>query len=257
MFVNAVMSNKPALVKAFGKVAATVLSSVGLATTLLLGLHWRIKEECWGMWWWDAFNNLFLGSAWICRMCWLITLPTFKQEEKYIQHPKLLISDTSIGFEVLKNFCYRSNEIWLLYNLFLLSLQPFFRLLNLRKLGLSDNEIQRLPPEVANFMQLVELDISRNGTQTHTLPTMWNVPLNVRCCLTWWQDFAGWICVLSLRMACFCTGALAYAALCVQWPLKAPSSVSWPAPSARHWARYASQHAQLSRDFLTCTCGNK
>ncbi|NXO51734.1 SCRIB protein, partial [Aramus guarauna] len=39
---------------------------------------------------------------------------------------------------------------------------PFFRLLNLRKLGLSDNEIQRLPPEVANFMQLVELDISRN-----------------------------------------------------------------------------------------------
>lgn len=41
--------------------------------------------------------------------------------------------------------------------------QPFFRLLNLRRLGLSDNEIQRLPPEVANFMQLVELDVSRNG----------------------------------------------------------------------------------------------
>uniref|UniRef100_H3D833 Protein scribble homolog n=1 Tax=Tetraodon nigroviridis TaxID=99883 RepID=H3D833_TETNG len=39
---------------------------------------------------------------------------------------------------------------------------PFFRLLNLRKLSLSDNEIQRLPPDVANFMQLVELDISRN-----------------------------------------------------------------------------------------------
>uniref|UniRef100_A0A8C6LT75 Protein scribble homolog n=1 Tax=Nothobranchius furzeri TaxID=105023 RepID=A0A8C6LT75_NOTFU len=44
----------------------------------------------------------------------------------------------------------------------LVSPQAFFRLLNLRKLGLSDNEIQRLPPEVANFMQLVELDISRN-----------------------------------------------------------------------------------------------
>jgi Leucine-rich repeat (LRR) protein len=44
--------------------------------------------------------------------------------------------------------------------------QPFFRLLNLRKLGLSDNEIQRLPPEVANFMQLVELDVSRNGGQS-------------------------------------------------------------------------------------------
>ncbi|XP_075067661.1 protein scribble homolog isoform X18 [Mixophyes fleayi] len=40
--------------------------------------------------------------------------------------------------------------------------KPFFRLLNLRKLGLGDNEIQRLPPEVANFMQLVEFDISRN-----------------------------------------------------------------------------------------------
>lgn len=37
--------------------------------------------------------------------------------------------------------------------------------MNLRKLGLSDNEIQRLPPEVANFMQLVELDVSRNGRQ--------------------------------------------------------------------------------------------
>lgn len=47
---------------------------------------------------------------------------------------------------------------------YFMSSQPFFRLLNLRKLGLSDNEIQRLPPEVANFMQLVELDISRNGT---------------------------------------------------------------------------------------------
>lgn len=50
--------------------------------------------------------------------------------------------------------------------LFNVCLQPFFRLLNLRKLGLSDNEIQRLPPEVANFMQLVELDISRNGTSS-------------------------------------------------------------------------------------------
>ncbi|MGH0161329.1 UNVERIFIED_CONTAM: hypothetical protein FKN15_047549 [Acipenser sinensis] len=42
------------------------------------------------------------------------------------------------------------------------SLQPFFQLIKLRKLGLSDNDIQRLPPEIANFMQLVELDVSRN-----------------------------------------------------------------------------------------------
>ncbi|KAI4812578.1 hypothetical protein KUCAC02_023953 [Chaenocephalus aceratus] len=40
--------------------------------------------------------------------------------------------------------------------------KPFFQLVKLRKLGLSDNEIQRLPPEIANFMQLVELDVSRN-----------------------------------------------------------------------------------------------
>ena len=48
-----------------------------------------------------------------------------------------------------------------LWNCFIL--QQFFQLVKLRKLGLSDNEIQRLPPEIANFMQLVELDVSRNG----------------------------------------------------------------------------------------------
>ena len=41
--------------------------------------------------------------------------------------------------------------------------QNFFRLSRLRKLGLSDNEIQRLPPEIQNLINLVELDISRNG----------------------------------------------------------------------------------------------
>lgn len=45
----------------------------------------------------------------------------------------------------------------------LYSSQQFFQLVKLRKLGLSDNEIQRLPPEIGNFMQLVELDVSRNG----------------------------------------------------------------------------------------------
>ncbi|KAL1464233.1 hypothetical protein WDU94_003899 [Cyamophila willieti] len=39
----------------------------------------------------------------------------------------------------------------------------FFRLNRLRKLGLSDNEIHRLPPEIQNFENLVELDVSRNG----------------------------------------------------------------------------------------------
>ncbi|XP_014469520.1 PREDICTED: protein lap4 isoform X2 [Dinoponera quadriceps] len=38
----------------------------------------------------------------------------------------------------------------------------FFRLQRLRKLGLSDNEINRLPPDIQNFENLVELDVSRN-----------------------------------------------------------------------------------------------
>ena len=42
-------------------------------------------------------------------------------------------------------------------------LQNFFRLHRLRRLGLSDNEIQRLPPDIQNFENLVELDVSRNG----------------------------------------------------------------------------------------------
>jgi Leucine-rich repeat (LRR) protein len=42
-------------------------------------------------------------------------------------------------------------------------LQNFFRLNKLRKLGLSDNEVQRLPSDIQNFENLVELDVSRNG----------------------------------------------------------------------------------------------
>ncbi|KAJ8894448.1 hypothetical protein PR048_007102 [Dryococelus australis] len=42
-------------------------------------------------------------------------------------------------------------------------LQNFFRLHRLRRLGLSDNEIHRLPPDIQNFENLVELDVSRNG----------------------------------------------------------------------------------------------
>ncbi|XP_069692497.1 protein lap4 isoform X4 [Periplaneta americana] len=38
----------------------------------------------------------------------------------------------------------------------------FFRLHRLRRLGLSDNEIHRLPPDIQNFENLVELDVSRN-----------------------------------------------------------------------------------------------
>jgi len=47
-------------------------------------------------------------------------------------------------------------------------MQGLFRLVELRKLTLSDNEICRLPPDVANFTFLQELDISRNGNATTT-----------------------------------------------------------------------------------------
>lgn len=46
---------------------------------------------------------------------------------------------------------------------FSFSFQNFFRLHRLRKLGLSDNEIHKLPPDIQNFENLVELDVSRNG----------------------------------------------------------------------------------------------
>merc|ERR1711911_307347 len=49
------------------------------------------------------------------------------------------------------------------FSLFFPSKQNFFRLAKLRKLSLSDNEIQRIPQDIQNFENLVELDVSRNG----------------------------------------------------------------------------------------------
>ena len=70
--------------------------------------------------------------------------------------------------------------------------QQFFQLVKLRKLGLSDNEIQRLPPEIANFMQLVELDVSRNGKKK-MVPRELSICL-FRCwCLQFWVNVAGWM----------------------------------------------------------------
>lgn len=48
-------------------------------------------------------------------------------------------------------------------NTFQFLLQNFFRLHRLRRLGLSDNEIHKLPADIQNFENLVELDVSRNG----------------------------------------------------------------------------------------------
>ena len=43
------------------------------------------------------------------------------------------------------------------------SFQNFFRLVQLRKVTLSDNEIAKLPQDIAHLVNMVELDISRNG----------------------------------------------------------------------------------------------
>ncbi|CAI8037712.1 Leucine-rich repeat-containing protein 1 [Geodia barretti] len=45
----------------------------------------------------------------------------------------------------------------------------FFRLTNLRKLTLSENDLMRIPPNVANLTKLTELDISKNAIEE--LPT--------------------------------------------------------------------------------------
>lgn len=44
-----------------------------------------------------------------------------------------------------------------------LSSQKFFRLTSLRKLSISENDLNRIPPGIANLTRLAELDISKNG----------------------------------------------------------------------------------------------
>ena len=44
-----------------------------------------------------------------------------------------------------------------------MSVQKFFRLTNLRKLSLSENDLMRIPPNIANLTKLAELDVSKNG----------------------------------------------------------------------------------------------
>ena len=39
----------------------------------------------------------------------------------------------------------------------------FYKLTQLRKLDISDNEIEKISPEIGNFINLVEFDCNRNG----------------------------------------------------------------------------------------------
>ncbi|KAH9383026.1 hypothetical protein HPB48_023685 [Haemaphysalis longicornis] len=48
----------------------------------------------------------------------------------------------------------------------LLPFQGLFRLTKLRRLSVNDNEISQLPSDIANLMNLVDLDVSKNGKQT-------------------------------------------------------------------------------------------
>ncbi|XP_078481067.1 protein scribble homolog isoform X2 [Ciona intestinalis] len=52
--------------------------------------------------------------------------------------------------------------------------KQFFRLVKLRKLGLSDNELQKIPAEIAQFVYLVDLNISRNDIA--------ELPENIKFC---------------------------------------------------------------------------
>lgn len=89
----------------------------------------------------------------------------------YLSFPIAIVFMTyhSISYNVTKNDITDNIFILIIAFFFLniycyfFSFQNFFRLQKLRKLGLSDNEIHRLPPDIQNFENLVELDVSRNG----------------------------------------------------------------------------------------------
>ena len=99
----------------------------------------------------------------------MVTLSNYQQSEAQIT--------TATLFNFLQKFCIfitfaeskchlRNSGILYLYFCFhqlFFIFQNFFRLHRLRRLGLSDNEIHRLPPDIQNFENLVELDVSRNG----------------------------------------------------------------------------------------------
>lgn len=73
---------------------------------------------------------------------------------------------TVVGVFVFPStFCFFLSKL-LIFQMFSSFFQNFFRLHRLRKLGLSDNEIARLPPDIQHFENLVELDVSRNGKST-------------------------------------------------------------------------------------------
>ena len=49
------------------------------------------------------------------------------------------------------------------FDIFFPPSQKLFCLTNLRKLTISENDLNRIPPGIANLTRLVELDLSKNG----------------------------------------------------------------------------------------------
>ena len=54
--------------------------------------------------------------------------------------------------------------------------QKFFRLTALRKLSICENDLNRVPPGIANLTRLVELDISKNGKENGTVNNSYSGP---------------------------------------------------------------------------------
>ena len=79
--------------------------------------------------------------------------------------------------------------------------QTLFRLTKLRKLGLSDNEIQKLPSDIMCLENLEELDVSRNGKLLfiYTYQGPW-------FCWPMWGLFV--VCVRNIQTLVFWTSVL-------------------------------------------------
>lgn len=92
------------------------------------------------------------------RHCSLINVP--EDILRYSRSLEELLLDAN-RIQVLPKVTRSYNKQFTFFNSYFF--QNFFRLHRLRKLGLSDNEINNLPSDIQNFEHLVELDVSRNG----------------------------------------------------------------------------------------------
>lgn len=89
-------------------------------------------------------------------------IPIFKGCNRHVEYvDKRHCSLTSVPDDIMR-YARSLEEVLLDANHIHDLPKNFFRLVKLRRLGLSDNEIPRIPPDIQNFENLVELDVSRN-----------------------------------------------------------------------------------------------